>query len=157
VCGVALDQRASRALVSSEGGALTYMTFPKGAGARLAEGDGREVETVALSGDGKIGAAGAAGGVRVFNLEKEKLVATLVCLETTPLALALSPDGKLVAAGTDDGLLRVWDLPEGRLADTLELRPSLDLVRALAFVGARTLFAGTDRGFVLKLAVSEKK
>jgi RNA polymerase sigma factor (sigma-70 family) len=66
--------------------------------------------------------------------------------ETPPPAVALSPNGRLLAvAGAADGAVRLWDLASGR--ELAPLRGHAAAVRALAFTpdGDRLLSASTDR------------
>lgn len=61
-------------------------------------------------------------------------------------ALAISPDGAMLAAGGDGGEIRIWDANSGRPQQALSLPRT---VNAITFVGdARTLAAGLDQGGV---------
>lgn len=63
------------------------------------------------------------------------------------LAVALSPDGRWVAAGERDGGLRVWDVERG--GEPLRvLRDHRSHVQALAFLGAGRLCSGDEMGAV---------
>ncbi|HEX4128472.1 MAG TPA: WD40 repeat domain-containing protein [Pirellulales bacterium] len=59
-------------------------------------------------------------------------------------ALALSPDGKLIASGGDDHVVRLWDKETGTLQD--ELQGHSDWIRVAEFdpSGKRLLTAGDD-------------
>jgi WD40 repeat protein len=63
-------------------------------------------------------------------------------------AVAISLDGRYVAAAGDDHLVRVWDLPQGRLLHTL--RGHVDWVRTVAFSPASPVLAsaGDDRQII---------
>ena len=103
--------------------------------------------------DGKLvvagGRPGQEGDVRIYNINAGKPVAhggipaidgvndktvflqELVQTDDSVLAVALSPDGKKLASAGIDRLLRVWDLPSGKLEHTIENHA--DWVFGLAF------------------------
>ncbi len=103
--------------------------------------------------DGKLAVAGGRpgqeGDVRIYNInagkpnmvggvpaldgvnDKTVFVQELVQTDDSILALALSPDGKKLASAGTDRLLRVWDLPTGKLEHTIENHA--DWVFGLAF------------------------
>jgi WD40 repeat protein len=72
------------------------------------------VEALAFSADGKLFAAGGAGGaVRVYATDGGSLVSLEV--PGTVFALAFRPDGKEVAVAGLDGKVRLFDVPGGKL------------------------------------------
>jgi WD domain, G-beta repeat/Planctomycete cytochrome C len=103
--------------------------------------------------DGKLAVAGSRpgqeGDVRIYNInagkpamiggvpaldgvnDKTVFLQELVQTDDAILALALSPDGKKLASAGTDRLLRVWDLPSGKLEHTIENHA--DWVFGLAF------------------------
>ncbi|MCI0682821.1 MAG: hypothetical protein L0Y71_12030 [Gemmataceae bacterium] len=103
--------------------------------------------------DGKLAVAGGRpgqeGDVRIYNInagkptmlggvptidgvnDKTVFLRELVQTDDAMLAIALSPDGKKLASAGTDRLLRVWDLPSGKLEHTIENHA--DWVFGLAF------------------------
>jgi WD40 repeat protein len=62
-----------------------------------------------------------------------KLERTLAAPGTRIRCVAFSPDGALVAAGADDGSVRIWSSESGALLHTLGTRSDARMVTALAF------------------------
>src|SRR5260370_18299748 len=103
--------------------------------------------------DGKLDVAGSRPGKegdgRIYNLDAGKaadfggvpavdgandptvLIKELVQTDDEIFALALSPDGKKLASGGCDRLVRVWDLPSGKLEHAIENHA--DWVLGIAF------------------------
>ena len=79
------------------------------------------------------GVPGSSGHVRLLDFEGGKITATLDSSKDEVLALAVSPDGKFLAAGGTDNQVRVWELPGGKLATTL--KDHSDWVSGVAFSG----------------------
>jgi WD40 repeat protein len=63
---------------------------------------------------------GSGGKEEMIALSEGKLMATLEGHGSSVYALAMSPDGKLLASGSDDHTVKLWSLPEGKVLATLE-------------------------------------
>lgn len=70
-------------------------------------------------------------------------------------AVSMSPDGKIIATGHDDGFIRLWDLTRGRIA---ELRAHHQAVSALAFArdGRKLASSSEDKAIHLWNLDTEK-
>jgi WD40 repeat protein len=68
--------------------------------------------SIAISADEmRLVSAGAAGDVRVWDLNTKRLLATYWGSPREELwSIALSPDGKTIVSGSDKGSLKVWDM-----------------------------------------------
>lgn len=103
------------------------------------------VNSVAFSPDGKALVWGAAGQVRVWDVEARKVKAALQGPKGSIRCVAFSPDGKRVASATDDGIT-VWPLGKG---GTVTLPPHRQATLAVTFGPAgTTLFSGGNDGTV---------
>jgi len=110
----------------------------------LETGEGRWGFVVAFSGDGKRLAAGNRR-VCVFDLETGKRVAAIEAHDKALTAIALSPDGALLATADTDRRVRVWTVKSGKEARSWTSETS---VGALVFsakaerLGAATYYGG---------------
>src|SRR5581483_2182176 len=73
----------------------------------------------------------------------------LVGHEGPTLAVALSPDGTVLASSAMDGSVRLWDLARGVEIDRIA-PGGFEPAFGLAFVGKGSLLVGTVRGVVLR-------
>jgi WD40 repeat protein len=113
-----------------------------------------ELYAVALTPDGStVFAAGATGqqwdgtfSIYMFNVAQGRLMARLAGLPSPVYDLAISPDGKLLAAGLAEGGVLVWDAHSGRtvFSDSAYTGP----VRSLRFDGHDDLFTASADGAV---------
>jgi len=101
-------------------GALTFLTD----GLSLAVGEG----TPHVS-----------GSVRIFNVEKGQQTHSFEEPTEVVYALAVSPDGKLLVAGSGDKLARVWTIDDKKLVTTLKEHD--ELVSGVTFNQDGTLLA----------------
>lgn len=108
-------------LVAANGDPTVYLWDP-GSGALLEtlKAD-YPIEQVLLSPDGRYLLAGSTGGILVWNLGTGSLERTLPQTLSGLAALALSPDGRLLASGTDYRAhqIKLWDLRSGEQLRTL--------------------------------------
>lgn len=99
------------------GSTLTLRSLPDGALIRsLASAIS---SAVAVTPDGKLLFAAIGDDISVFSLPDGTLVRTLTDNGRGILALAVSPDGKLLASGSRTKTIKLWSVPDGALVETL--------------------------------------
>jgi WD40 repeat protein len=84
--------------------------------------DGLQIQTLALSPNGKILAVGIAqdGSIRLVSPTNGDLLKTLYPAHTRwPQVLSFSPDGRVLASAGDDGQILLWNVATGRQIKTL--------------------------------------
>ncbi|MCJ2543661.1 serine/threonine-protein kinase [Thermostichus vulcanus] len=107
------------------------------------------VEQVLLSQDGRYLLSGSANGVSIWNLSTGSLERKLSQNFASLATLTLSPDGRLIASGTDHRAkeIKLWDLRTGELLRTLGGHTWT--VSALLFSpDGQTLFSGGVDGSI---------
>lgn len=117
-------------------------------------GHDSEIYSLAFSPDGKQLVSGSGDRTaRIWSLENKKVVKELRIDETRKLdngtvldagvtSIAISPDGKLLIAGSLDHIVRVWDMQTGALLD--RLKNHKDSVYSVAFLpGGKQLLTGS--------------
>jgi WD40 repeat protein len=132
VRAVAVTPDGRHAITAVGDGRLTVWDVESGEAARTLEGHVGVVRAVAVTPEGeRFVSAGDDGALRVWDLRTRALMDTLVReavvrevvegADESPAslrALALAPDGRILAGG-DDGVLCVWDVQSGTLVDSL--------------------------------------
>lgn len=91
------------------------------------------------------GSPGAKGAVKIFSTADGKRTATFGEPKGTVYCLAVSPDGTLLAAGSADTCLYVYDLKAGKPATTIDAHADWVLGAQFSADGKRLLTAGADR------------
>lgn len=125
------------------------------AGARLARriGTGQLAETVAALAfhkDGKLLAVGdgsphRSGGVKVFDTDSGQIVAAFADPKEVVYGVAFSPDGNLLAAGSADNQVYVWNLAEKKLLQVLKEHGGWVMHVAFSADGKWLVSSGLDR------------
>ena len=90
------------------------------------------VECSSLSPDGSRGITGTLDGtVRVFLCQTGEVERVINCFPGRIVLTTFSPDGRVMAAGSDRGIVWVWDVASGK--ELGRLRGHVDAIRAIAF------------------------
>ncbi len=106
----------------------TEAELPPGLKVRLGK---NQVTDITFSPDGTRLAAGGAGRIWVYDVDSGAQFAMLPGHTDRIRALAFAPDSRILASGSEDNTLRLWDTDTAREVSTLTATPST-LVQALA-------------------------
>lgn len=115
-----------------------------------------EVRSIAFSPDGTILASGSYYAIRLWHPTAGALLSTLYQRIDWGRCLALSPDGKTLAAGFNDGSARLWDVSSiteasFRLQEPRLLGGPAGAVTSLAFSPDGSVLASGSRDQTIKL------
>ncbi len=103
------------------------------------------INTLSFSRDGKVLAAGKDfGRVVLWDVQNRKFLRAIETGQGTVTAVALDPDGKIVATSgnSDNFSLKLWDVATGKLVKTL--REDTDFIHTLVFDGKGAWLAASD-------------
>ena len=103
------------------------------------------INTLSFSRDGKVLAAGKDfGRVVLWDVQNRKFLRAIETGQGTVSAVALDPDGKIVATSgnSDNFSLKLWDVVTGKLVRTL--REDTDFINTLVFDGRGAWLAASD-------------
>jgi predicted NACHT family NTPase len=87
---------------------------------RTLAGHTKDVNTIAISPDGKILASGSDDNtIKLWELPSGRELHILIGHTDPVWSVAFSPDGKTLASGSADNTIKLWELPSGRKVHTL--------------------------------------
>ena len=114
------NKKWSPAIMQPENSDITTWELPENAIARLAQGRGVMVENIAPSPDGKYLAVGSCIGVWWYDVSTMTPIALWDTERGYISAVSFSPNGKWLATGDGDGLVKVWDVQNGICISQME-------------------------------------
>lgn len=102
------------------------------------------IKALAFAPDGQIIASGGYQTVGLWNVTTKTLVKSLDEPQAQVTSLAISPNGALLVCGSEDELVRVYDLPAGTLKSTLEGHGRPVTSVGFSHDGSKVVSAGSD-------------
>jgi WD40 repeat protein len=112
-----------------------------------------EAHWMAQSGDGRLLAVPCGHNILLFEIHTGTLLRTLSGHTDKALRPAFSPDGKRLASGSDNSILRVWDVATGR--EELTLTDHTRAVLSVAYDSEGKRLVSVDAGGTVKVRDAE--
>lgn len=117
--------------ISDAGASLRLWDLKKGEEAGTLDTQNQTIYEIAFHArTGLVAFSSLNGAIRVLQMETGKLVHTFQC-NNICFYLAFSPDGKRLATADGDGLLRIWNLADGK--QTKQIQAHKGSARCVAF------------------------
>lgn len=112
---------------------------------RAFDGHTSPVLSLVTTPDSKILVSGGLDGIRLWDLEQQLPLATLVRYDNAIYTLAISADGQTLASGDNKGVVKLWDLKSRKLIK--QLKAHSQTVTGLAFTpdGETLVTASRDK------------
>jgi WD40 repeat protein len=146
-CGLAVSKDGSRILTSGSDRKVILWNAKTGELIHEMLGHTDIVESVAFLPDGKGGLSGSADAtIRVWDLRRGRQMDKFVGLTHQALWLSVTEDGRYLLSGDYTGHeLRLWDVPEHRLIQTLSLGRVYPTRGCFSPDGQHVAWPGSDR------------
>jgi WD40 repeat protein len=131
-----------RLLVSEAGDGTMVWDVASGTPAKLSPAQVTAVRSDTTM-DGRLKANISGKQIAIVDVPSARLLHTLSGHNRYVYSVAFSPDGRLLASGSDDNKVKIWEVASGRLLHTLSGHG--DRVRSVAFSpDGRLLASGSD-------------
>jgi WD40 repeat protein/tRNA A-37 threonylcarbamoyl transferase component Bud32 len=97
-----------------------------------------------------VASAGADRTIRLWDVQKGALTATLQAHNDDVNSIALAPDGNAIVSASDDGTVRVWHLQDNQAGFTLrgDANGKVRMISVAVAPNGRSLAAGGDDGII---------
>ena len=107
------------------------------------------VRYVAINSEGNLLASGEDNTVKIWDVRSGRVLRTFSGFQQRVSSVAFSPDGRLLASGSDDKSIRVWHVISGRFIGTL--RGHASGISAVTFVAEGKMLASAGWDHMIKL------
>jgi WD40 repeat protein len=133
VTAIVVAPDAKSAASASFDGTVRLWPWPTRKGEVAIRGRAKAILAVAITADGhSLAALTGEGDLLIYDTRKGKVVATLERAHRGG-CLAFHPEGRLLATGGDDNIIRLWDIGEGEIRPLRALRGHSGRVTGLSF------------------------
>lgn len=124
----------------------TLFSLPKGAVGRLGKG---AINDIAFSPDGSLFVVAGSAGIWLYDAGTGEELALLTGHTAPVMSIAFSPHGNVLASGSQDGIMQLWNPWTSELLATLENRSRFGTIKRIdkiAFSAEGSMLAGAHYG-----------
>ncbi|NET71746.1 MAG: WD40 repeat domain-containing protein [Sphaerospermopsis sp. SIO1G2] len=116
---------------------------------RAFDGHTSPVLSLVTTPDSKILVSGGIDGIRLWDLQKQLPLATLVRYDNIIHTLAISSDGQILASGDNKGVIKLWDLQSRQLIK--QLKAHSETITDLAFIPNSQTIVSSSQDKTIKI------
>lgn len=148
VADLLLSPRQDLLISAGEDSEIHLWAFPDGEFQQTLRYHTANVLDLALTPDERVLISAGLGGVRLWDLDQQRPLYTLVRFQAIA-AIAVHPNGYTLAAGTLDGTVQLWNLRTGSLLATFPAHAAAITALHISADGETLITASEDRTLIL--------